>query len=80
VRLLLRNADLFQHVQYGLALHLKLSGQIIDSNFHPFSVPSSCPLSVHMDLTLKSDCFLLLFLLARLVTTGSFVFWNVRLV
>ena len=80
MRLLLGDPDFVQHVQNGLALHLKLSGQIIDSNFHPFSVPSRYPLSVHMDLTLKSDCFLLLFLLARLLTTGSFVFWNVRLV
>jgi hypothetical protein len=79
VRLLLGNADFVQHIQNGLAFYLKLSGQIIDSNFHPFSVPSSCPLSVHMDLTLKSDCFLLLFMLARLLIAGSFVFWNVRL-
>ena len=33
--LLLRNAHVVQNVQNGLAFYFKLSGQIIDSNFHP---------------------------------------------
>jgi len=34
---LFRNAHFFQYVQNGFTLYFKLSGQIIDSNFHPFS-------------------------------------------
>ena len=40
MRLLLSNANFFQDVQNGFTLYLKLSGQIIDSNFHPFCLPS----------------------------------------
>src|SRR5215472_2979899 len=35
--LLLGNTDTFQNVQDCFALYFKLSGQIIDSNFHPLS-------------------------------------------
>jgi hypothetical protein len=81
VGFLLGDPNFFQDVQNGLAFHLKLSGQIIDSNFHPFSVPSN-PLRAHMDLTPRSllqlcGRFLLLFLLTRLLPAGSFAFWNI---
>src|SRR5215471_14650258 len=38
VGLLLGNSDFFQHVQNGFTFYLKLSGQIIDSNLHSFSL------------------------------------------
>jgi hypothetical protein len=34
--LLLGDPDFIQNIQNGFALDFKLSGQIIDSNFHPF--------------------------------------------
>jgi len=37
--LLLGNPDGFQHVQNCFALYFKLSGQIIDSDFHALSFP-----------------------------------------
>lgn len=54
---LFRNAHFFQHVQNGFTLHFKLSGQIIDSNFHPFCVSSRLyPLRDHIDLTAFIVC------------------------
>jgi len=35
MRLLLLDADRFQHVENRLALYLKLSSQIVNSNLHP---------------------------------------------
>jgi hypothetical protein len=40
VRLLFCDADFGQHVQNRFAFYLKLSGQIIDSSFHPLCVSS----------------------------------------
>lgn len=49
---LFRNAYFFQDVQNGFTLDFKLSGQIIDSNFHPFSrFLQDFPLRDHIDLT-----------------------------
>jgi hypothetical protein len=43
VGLLLDNANFIQYIQNGFALYFKLSGQIIDSNFHPFCISSEYP-------------------------------------
>lgn len=49
---LFRNAYFFQYVQNGFTFNFKLSGQIIDSNFHPFSnFLQVFPLRDHIDLT-----------------------------
>jgi hypothetical protein len=52
MRLLLGNADLGQDVKNGLALDLQLTGQIIDSNLHPVSVPLPVPPGSSVDFTL----------------------------
>jgi hypothetical protein len=49
--LFLGDPDFFQRVQNRFALDLKLSGQIIDSNFHSFCVSSRLSLRDHIDLT-----------------------------
>jgi hypothetical protein len=52
VSFLFRNAYFFQYVQNGFTFNFKLSGQIIDSNFHPFSnFLQVFPLRDHIDLT-----------------------------
>jgi hypothetical protein len=51
VGLLLGNAHFRQDIQNYLGLYLKLSGQIIDSNFHPLSISSKYLLHDHNDLT-----------------------------
>jgi hypothetical protein len=51
VSLLLGDPDIIQYVQNCFALYLKLSGQIIVSNFHPFRLPSRHLLRAHIDLT-----------------------------
>ena len=65
---LFRNAYFFQYVQNGFTLDFKLSGQIIDSNLHPFSsFLQDFPLRDHIDLTalfLSCTCFLLRFFFA----------------
>lgn len=49
---LFRNAYFFQNVQNGFTFDFKLSGQIIDSNLHPFSsFLQVFPLRDHIDLT-----------------------------
>jgi len=45
------NAAFLQDIENGFALYLKLSGQIINSNFHPLCVSSKHPLHDHDDLT-----------------------------
>jgi hypothetical protein len=49
--LLFGDADAFQNVKNCFAFHLKLSGQVIDSNFHPPSSFLSKLLRDHIDLT-----------------------------
>jgi hypothetical protein len=51
VGFLLSHAHFRQDIQYYFGLHFKLSGQIIDSNFHPLSVASKYLLRDHNDLT-----------------------------
>ena len=45
------HAHFRQDIQNYLGLDLKLSGQIIDSNFHPLSISSEYLLRDHNDLT-----------------------------
>jgi len=51
VGLFLGDANFRQDIQNCLGFYLKLSGQIIDSNFHPFSISSRISLRDHNDLT-----------------------------
>jgi hypothetical protein len=44
---LLGDADFLQHIENSFCFHFKLSGQIIDSNFHPLCISSKCPLRDH---------------------------------
>jgi hypothetical protein len=51
VSLFLRDSHFIEHIEDRLAFYLKLSGQIIDSNFHPPVFPPNFLLRDHNDLT-----------------------------
>ena len=52
VRLLLGDAYFRKYIEDRFAFYFQLPGQIVDSNLtHPLFLSSTCPLSLHINLT-----------------------------